>query len=214
MSDGRRCRIRFTDRRDGDASDAATCADERHRWSLPNQVHGARVLSIQRPADATGVEADALLTTRRGPILAIRTADCVPVALYGRSAVAAVHAGWRGLRDGVVHSAVDALRRVDGGQVRAVVGPHISAAAYEFGVADLERLRSQWGEPAVATTAAGSAALDLAGALSVVCGELGVELDHHVRRCTALDERYYSHRARQEPQRLAMLVELIEGVPK
>ncbi len=111
----RRCRVRCSDRADGDAGDPSFLGSERDRWSLPHQVHGAAVTLVSTPGEGTGGPVDALVTDRAGPVLAIRTADCVPIAVYGSSSVAAVHAGWKGLEAGVVEAAVAEMRRIDGG---------------------------------------------------------------------------------------------------
>ncbi len=207
----RRCRVRCSDRADGDAGDPSFLGSERDRWSLPHQVHGAAVTLVSTPGEGTGGPVDALVTDRAGPVLAVRTADCVPIAVYGSSSVAAVHAGWKGLEAGVVEAAVAEMRRIDGGPFRAVVGPHIGTAAYEFGSADLRRLADRWGDEIIGRTASGTPALDLGAAVETVLRGCDVGLDHRVGRCTATDARYYSHRARREPERMVMLVELLEG---
>lgn len=94
-----------------------------------SQVHGCAVLEATGPG-VVG-EADALFTRERGLVLAIRTADCVPVLLVGDGVVAAVHAGWRGVAAGVVPATLAALG--GGGGLVAAVGPAISGAVYEVG---------------------------------------------------------------------------------
>src|SRR5580704_9521046 len=77
-----------------------------------SQVHGARVVDLDALDDAEKPpEADAALTRRPGRVCAILTADCLPVLLAAESgaAVAAAHAGWRGLAGGVIEAAVRAL---------------------------------------------------------------------------------------------------------
>jgi YfiH family protein len=102
------------------------------------QVHGAHA---HRPAPAGEeprelVEADALVTDRPGDAVAIVTADCVPVLLASRDGgeVAAVHAGWRGLLQGVLAAAVGELggRPAAAGLV-AAIGPCLSPARFEVG---------------------------------------------------------------------------------
>lgn len=203
----RRCRVRFSDRTDGDANSPDFLAAERGRWTLPRQTHSAEVIEVAGPADGNATEGDALVTASDGAVLVIRTADCIPVAIYGREGIAAVHAGWKGLEAGVVEAAVDQLRSYGDVPLRAIVGPHISACAYEFGLDDLDRLAGLWGDEVRGVTSAGLPALDLAAALDAVLHRCAVTVDHEVRRCTSLDQRYFSHRARREPQRMAMLVE-------
>ena len=67
------------------------------------QVHGARCVTLQREA-AVGdrPEADAAVFRGRGLALSVRTADCVPLLLWGGELTAVAHAGWRGCAAGVV----------------------------------------------------------------------------------------------------------------
>jgi copper oxidase (laccase) domain-containing protein len=73
------------------------------------QVHGAVVADLDHTDLRT---ADAAVTARAGVVCAVRTADCLPVLLAATdgSAVAAAHAGWRGLAGGVLQHTVAALR--------------------------------------------------------------------------------------------------------
>jgi YfiH family protein len=64
----------------------------------------------------------------------VLTADCIPVVLSAQGAVAALHAGWRGLAAGVLEEGVRGLRDVGGrGDVQALVGPCAGACCYEVG---------------------------------------------------------------------------------
>ncbi|MDG1479665.1 MAG: polyphenol oxidase family protein [Myxococcota bacterium] len=96
--------------------------------AMVSQVHGSSVIV----AEGAGIlgEADALITRQRGLLLAIRTADCVPVLVVGHDGeIAAIHAGWRGIAAGVIPAALSAMAAPK----HAVVGPCISAAAYQVG---------------------------------------------------------------------------------
>ena len=105
------------------------------------QVHGTRVVRVGRAdaaPDAPAHEADAAVTSEAGVACVVQAADCLPVLLAapeGR-AVAAAHAGWRGLSAGVVEAAVDALCEVGGcapGDVAAWLGACIGPDAFEVG---------------------------------------------------------------------------------
>ena len=205
--DGTRVRVRVTERLDGDASDPSTLSAERARWTLPRQVHGNEVVSVSAPGEGAGREADALMTDVEDAVLAIRTADCVPIALYSSHGVAAVHAGWRGLEEGVIQRAHEVLAAAGGGPQWAIVGPHIRPAAYEFGDADLARLVDRFGPRVRSRTSEGAPALDLTAAVRTVFGECGIDLDHDVGACTSGD-RWFSHRTRGDTGRLAMLVDM------
>jgi YfiH family protein len=105
------------------------------------QVHGTRVVRIGRAdaaPDAPVHEADAVVTSEAGVACVVQAADCLPVLLAapeGR-AVAAAHAGWRGLSAGVAEAAVDALCEAGGcvpGDVVAWLGACIGPDAFEVG---------------------------------------------------------------------------------
>ena len=99
--------------------------------ALNRQVHSPTVHRAH-PGDR-GEPGDGLWSDEPGlPMLAV-AADCLPIALARRSgarARAVVHAGWRGLAEGVVEAGVAAL---SGGEVAAVVGPSIGPCCYEVG---------------------------------------------------------------------------------
>jgi len=105
------------------------------------QVHGTRVVRVGSGDARTGAavhEADAVVTSEAGVACVVQAADCLPVLLAapdGR-AVAAAHAGWRGLSAGVVEAAIDALCESGGcapGDVVAWLGACIGPDAFEVG---------------------------------------------------------------------------------
>jgi YfiH family protein len=163
-------------------------------WVAARQVHGATVLRVGGAADG-GAPADALVTSNADTPLVVLTADCVPLALAGRHAVAAVHAGWRGLLAGVVEAAVAAVRGDDDDEpVQAVMGPCISAACYEFGAGDLERVAARLGPRVRARTRDGTPALDLRAGVRAALAHTGVREVADVDVCTASSHDYFSHR--------------------
>ncbi|CAL1240416.1 peptidoglycan editing factor PgeF [Candidatus Methylocalor cossyra] len=93
------------------------------------QVHGCRAVRADQPAP---MAADAAWTDAVGVVCAVMTADCLPVLLCTRDggAVAAIHAGWRGLATGVIESTLAALGR---GDLMAWLGPAIGPEAFEVG---------------------------------------------------------------------------------
>ncbi|MBI3767981.1 MAG: polyphenol oxidase family protein [Deltaproteobacteria bacterium] len=134
------------------------------------QVHAAAVLSPEDPAWA-GLDwhdpaerlpaGDALVTASADVILTIRTADCVPILLVapGARAVAAVHAGWRGLLAGVVERSVAALGERYGARpatIEAALGPAIGACCYEFGAEHQQRFVARYGATAATAWRPGS----------------------------------------------------------
>jgi copper oxidase (laccase) domain-containing protein len=159
---------------------------------------------VTAPGEHAGAEADAAVTATRGCALAVRTADCVPIVLRGRAAVGVVHAGWRGLLDGVVPAAVEALRALGGGSVSAVVGAHIRAGCYEFGAGELDAMVARFGDDVRGRTMWGAPALDLTAAVTVALREAGVRrVTDRTGACTACSPAYFSYRARRDTGRMA-----------
>lgn len=157
--------------------------------ALASQVHGRDVLVVREPGLAG--EADALVTDRRGLLLAVRVADCVPILVVGEGRIAAVHAGWRGLALGVIPAAVAAM----GGGLMAAVGPCISAAAYEVGDEVIDGIRSA-GVPESAFVVAGPRRhhADLRAAAAWQLRQAGVSQVDVLDACTFTDPRLHSHR--------------------
>lgn len=95
------------------------------------QVHGIRV-AVEPAHDE--VKADAAVTRNPGVVLAIQTADCLPVLFCADdgSEIAAAHAGWRGLSAGVLESTLDVMH-APRQNIMAWLGPAIAAQSYEVG---------------------------------------------------------------------------------
>jgi len=97
-----------------------------------NQVHGVEV--IDAATSGCLQNADASFTTKPNVVCVTMTADCLPVLLCDKkgSVVAAAHAGWRGLCDGVIEAAV-ARMQVPASEILVWLGPAIGPNAFEVG---------------------------------------------------------------------------------
>jgi YfiH family protein len=181
-------------------------------WTWLRQAHGDRVVTVDRPGEGAGEAADAAVTQSSGAVLAVHTADCAPVALVAEGgAVAVVHAGWRGLAAGVVEATVDRLRDLADGPVKAVVGPLIGPECYEFGEDDLRSVATRLGGGVVATTSAGAPALDLPAGVRTALEAAEIRDVGFVGGCTACGRDAFSHRARGERGRQAVLTWIDDG---
>ena len=207
-------RSRTTRRDDGDFRiDADVDALEARRrgivdapWTWLRQVHGARVVTVTAPGEHAGAVADAAVTTVPMAPLAIHTADCAPLMLLGPGAVPVVgvaHVGWRGLLAGVVGATLDAMRALGAGEVAASVGPCVRPGCYEFGDDDLDALEAAFGTDLRATATSGRPALDLVAGVRSALRAAGVPALHEHGGCTACDRRWFSHRGRRDPERMA-----------
>jgi YfiH family protein len=175
------------------------------RWL--SQVHGTRCCDAS--LISAGIEADALFAARPGVVCAVLTADCLPLLLcdVAGERVAAVHAGWRGLLNGVIENSVRKMGA--GGEVLAWLGPAIGPAAFEVGEEVRAAFVSHDAHAAEAFVAAGEGKwladiyrlarqrLAASGIARVYGGEL----------CTYADgERFYSYRRDGRTGRLASLI--------
>lgn len=146
-----------------DAPEAVAANRQLLRDCLPSnpiwleQVHGTMVFDADPGvAGATDLNqvpvADAAITTRSDTVLAVLTADCLPVVLASSdgSALGIAHAGWRGLAAGVLEKTLEGLRGKTGDAVEwyAWVGPAISQAHFEVGADVLDAFTRQ--DPACA----------------------------------------------------------------
>jgi len=124
--------------------DLAHVSENRHRieaaLALPappgwlTQVHGTNVLDADPDVDAAPEGADAVVLRHPGAVAVIQVADCLPVLLAAADgrAVAAAHAGWRGLAAGVLEATVERLA-APAGSLMAWLGPAIGPAHFEVG---------------------------------------------------------------------------------
>jgi YfiH family protein len=121
----------------------------------------------------------------------VLAADCLPVVLGAQGAVAALHAGWRGLAAGVLEEGVRALRDVGGrGEIVAVLGPCAGVCCYEVG----EEVHA-----AFAGAHRRGRLLDLRAIAAERLVAAGVsEVREGVDACTICDERFFSHRREGE----------------
>jgi purine-nucleoside/S-methyl-5'-thioadenosine phosphorylase / adenosine deaminase len=185
------------------AHDVSDAPDARG-WAWARQVHGARVVEVDAPGGAG--DADALVTTGTDVSLVVLAADCAPIALVADGAVAAVHCGWRGLVAGVLEAAVRAVRGRGREPVRAVIGPCISPAHYEFGADELEQVKRRRGTAVGGRTEAGGIALDLRAGVGAALASAGVDDRIDVDVCTYASSDYFSHRRDGVTGRQALIV--------
>lgn len=176
------------------------------------QVHGAGVLRFETPAPADAVEpeADASVTSARGVVLAVLTADCLPVLFCSDSGdeIAAAHAGWRGLAAGVLEATVAAMRTPASG-LMAWLGPAAGPQAYEIGKDVREAFVSRDPDAASAfsPTRVDHWHVDLYALARRRLDAAGVKRVHGGGLCTISEPgRFYSHRRDQRSGRMASVI--------
>ena len=171
------------------------------------QVHGTGIVDADRAPP--GQEGDGSVSRAAGAVCAVLTADCLPVLLCDRAGtcVAAVHAGWRGLADGVITAAVDAIGQ-PGSQLLAWLGPAIGPQAFEVG----DEVRTAFVARDVAAEAAFTPVrdrwhADLYRLAHQQLASLGITEVSGGEWCTFEDSaRFYSYRRDHRTGRMASLI--------
>lgn len=196
------------------------------RFALPSaphwlrQVHGTVALRFDAPAPSlakagegwVGAEpvADASVTSVPGVVLAILTADCLPVVFTNEKGteIGAAHAGWRGLANGVLENTVEAMQSPAHNLI-AWLGPAAGPQAYEIGgeVFDTFVAQDENAASAFVATRPGHWRVDLYGLARQRLAKLGIVRVHGGDLCTISDpQRFYSHRRDARTGRMATVV--------
>jgi polyphenol oxidase len=200
----------FTSRADGNLSTQRGVDPERGRanrdalcgrlgldWLCASrQVHGTDVQLIRtgsgRGGEPVAIDADGHATALRGVGAMVLTADCLPIVLAASgaaSAVAIVHAGWRGLAAGVLEHGVRALRELGAdGEIEAAIGPGAGACCYEVG----PEVHAAFGREAR------RGVIDLRTIARARLLAADVARVRDVDACTICDARFFSHRRERE----------------
>lgn len=163
------------------------------------QYHGDQILSFEQSPN-TVPRADGSFTQRFNLPLAILTADCLPVVLWSQEGIAVVHAGWRGLANGILGNALARFSE----PVTAWLGPAISACHYEVDEAVAEYFRASPAlKPTPNKTGHYQFALNQEATRQLQAG--GVQRVMDLAICTGCDDRFYSHRMNGPTGRFATL---------
>lgn len=173
----------------------------KHHLSLPaepiwlEQVHGKHVVNANLPENIT---ADASYSKSANKVCAVMTADCLPVLICNRQGnkVAAAHAGWRGLVDGVIEETIKSLDEKHE-DILVWLGPAIGAQVFEVG----EEVRKVFiddlaqSEMAFKESRAGHYFADIYLLARLRLSRLGVDAVYGGEYCTYTDaDHFYSYR--------------------
>ena len=176
------------------------------------QVHGTGVARFDGDVFSNEPEADAAVTSTAGVVLAILTADCLPVLFAAKDGgeVGAAHAGWRGLAAGVLEATV-AQMRTPADQLIAWLGPAAGPQKYEIGVEVYDAFVAQdWSTGrAFTSTRPNHWNVDLYALARRRLEKAGLHTHdiHGGALCTISDpQSFYSHRRDQRTGRMASLV--------
>ena len=175
------------------------------RWL--EQTHSTHVVDLDIDKNS---KADAAITRLPGTVAVVMTADCMPILLCNREGteVAATHAGWRGLLDGVVQATVEQMES-PASQLLAWIGPAISQPNFEVG----DEVRNQYHERYDFTdrhflvNRLGHWLCDLPGLATDILTESGVPEIYNSAYCCYKDEaQFFSYRRNNTTGRMASLI--------
>lgn len=179
---------------------ACTVGYQPDRLFTVHQVHGATVVTLhgsEQPEEVRSRHADALVTREPGFALGVRVADCVPVLLADRhtGAVAAIHAGWRGVVAGVVRETVRSLAPQDPSHLIAAIGPSIGPCCFEVGEDVAVTLAHAAGDGIVIRRPYDRPHVDLWRAVEHQLRSAGVPTIDTLGECTVCNsQRFFSYR--------------------
>lgn len=178
-----------------------------YHWISIKQIHSDKVHVLTNPPSNQPV-GDALLTDRKGMLLTVRTADCLPVLFFDpeHNVVAAAHCGWRGTGVGLVFKVITAMKKNFGTAVSSLIaamGPCIEADCYEVG----EEVVAGFQESELPSDCffsrpdhPGKYSFDLKRANKIQLLDAGIKRDNifSVDKCTYCDATLFSYRRDRE----------------
>ena len=186
----------------------------RRELSLPedpvwlNQVHGCDIYQLDGVATSVP-QADAVIARATNRVCAVLTADCLPVLLCNKNgtAIAAIHAGWRGLLGGIIEKTVAQLAPAD--TLLAWLGPAIGPGEFEVGaeVRDAFMARDSISQQAFRRVDESHYLADLYALARMRLLQNGVKRIYGGEHCTynAADQ-FYSYRREPITGRMASLI--------
>ena len=181
-----------------------------------NQVHGCEVFDADDWDGCQIPTADAAVTTKANQVLAIMTADCLPILLTSKcgSVIGAVHAGWRGLASGLIEKTIQAMQLKIIAlnlqtNIQAYFGVAIGPKSFEVG----EEVKSIFVKHApqvsnlfTPTERAGKYMADIYGLARNRLNAMGIHQIDGGQECTYKNMNFFSYRRDQVTGRMASLI--------
>lgn len=170
--------------------------DSLNKSQIMHQSHGNKVSFISRRMEKR-MMCDAIVSNK--PIfLGVKTADCLPILLYEKQKhfIAGIHAGWRGLQNGIVYNTIRLMRQYgcESLDIIAVIGPHIESCCYSGSRQFSLLFKSKY--PGSLFQSQHQWHLDLSKIAIQQFNECGI-VDQHIENiniCTSCHSNYYSYR--------------------
>lgn len=172
------------------------------------QIHSTEAVLL--PNEERIPKADASYTSNKNVVCAVMTADCLPLLITNKqgSCVAAIHAGWRGLCDGIIETTIKKLP-VKPEILMVWLGPAIGADAYEVGeeVYDAFTKYNEEAKQAFTPVSEGHWLFDIYHLARLRLNALGVTQIYGGDHCSLSEKEYfYSYRRDGVTGRMASLI--------
>ncbi len=169
-----------------------------------SQIHSPNVVKIKEIIKSDYIEADSMVTSKKGICLGILTADCAPV-LFGdfeEKIIGAAHAGWKGLFNGVIENTIENMTQLGAKleNISVAIGPCIQKNNYEVGIEFYQKFidKNSSFKNFFSINKNRKFFFDLPGSITFVLNEKGISNIHSLGKCTfAEKDKYFSHRRNQ-----------------
>jgi hypothetical protein len=167
---------------------------------LPVQKHTDKVLILDAPLERT--IADAVVTGRKGILIGVQVADCVPLLLHDKKkhVMGVVHAGWRGTALSILKKTLDVMKRrflCEPRDIIMAIGPSIRGCCYAVGPEVSEAVTHASGKGSYSRMKDGKHCIDLALAnrQQALCAAISASNIWICEECTFCNpDRYFSYR--------------------
>lgn len=170
-------------------------------------VHGNQCITVEHHV-AVPPEADAIVTRHRSIPLAITTADCLPILICNQAGteIAAIHAGWRGLVQGIVENTLKAMKS-NPEQCLAWIGPGICQDCFEIGDEVHEAYTKAYPYSAAAFSKRERYHANLPQIATMILNRQGVKQVFPSGACTFEDQKqFYSYRRQPQTGRMTTII--------
>lgn len=174
--------------------------NEQYPWKMVEQIHGKKIIEIAREKNFKTKGYDGMVTEMKECPMGIKTADCVPVFFFSPDIhlLLGVHAGWKGLYDGIIDSALDVITQKQGNisTVIVAIGPHIGKCCYSVQKERVDLFTEKMASPKASILKDTIWFLDLSEIIKSTLKKRNIKDSHidDVDICTYCHEEYFSFR--------------------
>ncbi len=182
-------------------------------WCDVRNAQSAKAMLRGTEAVTLGVEADGIVTNDRNVALAVMTADCLPLLMASsdKKVVAAVHCGWKGLKNGIVKNAVKQMRKGSLAPIIAYLGPCIGPKSFEVGAEVLDQFKVSFPKAVEAFIQKdnGKYLCSLPMLCTQALNECGVTNIIQSNEDTFSQDKFFSYRRHNQTGRMASIISLV-----